>query len=301
MNVRLWDFDSTIPNLALMKISAYHKSLGDNVGFEIKNPDKIYISCIFKNSYPRLKNIIDHGFLDCEVEIGGSGIDINKKLPDEIEYIMPDYSIYPHNSTSIGYSSRGCIRDCYFCIVRKKEGKLYHNEMMHPKKWVNKYFNSVKLLDNNWFADKEYFMEISNWFIKECLYVDVTQGYDIRLIDNEIAKQIKRIPSYTPIHFAFDNSNIKDQIENGIKILKEEKIPLRTNVIFYCYCNDISQFEDTLERINFLKSQNIGAFCMFNKENPRNQNIKDLQRWSNRPQLFWSCSFKEYQTQLKHN
>jgi hypothetical protein len=41
MRVSLIDIDSIIPNLALMKISAYHKSKGDVVGFKLPSPDKI--------------------------------------------------------------------------------------------------------------------------------------------------------------------------------------------------------------------------------------------------------------------
>lgn len=121
MKVLLVDADSKIPNLALMKIAQYHKSQGDTVGFGVNNPDKIYCSIVFKKNRHSADGL---RFLypDAELDIGGSGYSLEKKLPDDIESLSPDYSIYPDCDSYYGFTTRGCIRRCHFCIVNKKEG-----------------------------------------------------------------------------------------------------------------------------------------------------------------------------------
>lgn len=121
VNVLLIDIDSKIPNLALMKISHYHKDRRDNVGFNISNPDKIYASVIFKKNKHKVDGL-HLMYPDAEIDIGGSGYDLHKSLPQEIEDLSPDYSLYPDCDTYYGFVSRGCIRNCHFYIVPKKEG-----------------------------------------------------------------------------------------------------------------------------------------------------------------------------------
>ena len=118
MKIGLVDVDGhNFVNFALMRISAYHKSLGDTV--EWVDPifgggyDKVYMSKIFTFSpdYP-------YEF-DCEVIKGGTGYDVKSRLPEEIEQSTAmDYSIYPNCDYSIQFFSRGCIRKCPFCLVR---------------------------------------------------------------------------------------------------------------------------------------------------------------------------------------
>lgn len=128
MKVMLVDADSTIPNIALMKLSSYHKKAGDNVEFVAANlpyypnrkktpfivnsADKVYCSVVFEGNKEFIigENII----------FGGTGVDLTTNLPDEIEDCDPDYSIYPNNNTSYGFITRGCIRSCAFCKVPKK-------------------------------------------------------------------------------------------------------------------------------------------------------------------------------------
>ena len=117
MRILLADLDISnrrrpFPNLALMKLSAYHKARGDEVflNFPLCQPDITYASCIFSWHKPNL--------IEQSVIAGGSGIDLDTWLPNEVEHIMPDYSLYPNIDFSMGFTSRGCIRDCPFCLVR---------------------------------------------------------------------------------------------------------------------------------------------------------------------------------------
>ena len=127
--ILLIDVDSTIPNLALMKISTYHKAKGDNIqllkiklkrwkdgtlkeGIKVDfsgKPDKTYISVIFKKNKQVVDELVSQ-HPEIEIDIGGSGYDITKELTEYIENVAPDYSLYPDNDASIGFSSRGCIR-----------------------------------------------------------------------------------------------------------------------------------------------------------------------------------------------
>ena len=121
--------------------------------------------------------------------------------------MKPDYSLYPKNNASIGFSSRGCFRKCYFCIVDQKEGKF--RRTVHPEKWYNPAFKNITFLDNNILADKAWFLEITDWCISKDLKIWFTQGLDVRLVDIEIAKRLYEIRNHRMLSFAWDN--IKDE------------------------------------------------------------------------------------------
>lgn len=124
MKVGLINVDSKYPNLALMKISMYHKKMGDYVGWYngISHYDKVYVAKVFTFTP-------DYGYYinADEVEKGGTGYDLNKKLPKEIDRLQPDYSIYPqiNLNTAYGFLTRGCPNKCKWCIVPQKEGNIY--------------------------------------------------------------------------------------------------------------------------------------------------------------------------------
>ena len=197
--IGLIDIDSEIPNFALMKLSAYHKSKGDNVewwrgiSFHSKY-DKVYASKIF--TFTQMAyidgNYVDIDDLPKDVEIGGSGYYINKKLPDDVEDFIPDYSIYPNCDYSIGFITRGCIRNCDYCIVPEKEGKIRQNSTVENI-WRGK--GNLVLLDNNILAKPEAFKEVILFCKKNKIKVDFNQGLDCRLITDGLAKFINQYRS----------------------------------------------------------------------------------------------------------
>jgi len=288
MRISLIDVDSKIPNLALMKLSAYHKQKGDTVGLKLSNPDKIYTSIVFKkNNGKALNQTLDN----VKRVFGGSGFDLTVKLPKEIEFIKPDYDLYP-SDCSMGFTSRGCNRNCYFCIVPNKEGSF--RIWQHPKHFVDKRFDTCKLLDNNILLDKEYFSQIAKWFLDQGVKVDMTQGYDIRLLDIDTARLIADIHSKEVINFAFDNIKLESVVRNKIKLLSEVGINLRSSIQFYVYCHNDDMFNDALYRCNVLKELGTNAFLMYNCDTKRTKRIKGLQRWCNRRWLFWGMPFEKY-------
>lgn len=291
MKVLLCDIDSKIPNLALMKISAYHKSIGDDVYLNKYNihPDIIYGSVIFsKNRY--LVNHLNNRYKGCEINIGGSGYDLQSKLPKEIEYIKPDYTLYPKIDYSLGFTTRGCNRDCYFCVVPKKEGCFRINQ--HPKFFYDEKFNKIVFLDNNILFDKTWFRYVVNWCIDTNLNVWFNQGLDIRLINKEDLKVLSKCKTTNNIEFAWDNIKDEHLIIKKIKMIGKY-FNLRT-VQFYVYIDSDNDFENGLYRCKKLKQLGTNAFVMFNQKSYRTNRIKKLMRWANRKWLFWSTDFENY-------
>ena len=289
--VLLLDIDSTIPNLALMKISAYHKAKGDEVGFSVNCADMIYTSVIFSNH----KHLVDglHFFYPrAEIIKGGSGYDIKSKLPDEIEFLKPDYSLYPDMDYSMGYSTRGCNRNCYFCIVPHKEGKF--TRWQHPEKFYDERFDKIMFLDNNILLDKEWFYEVCKFCTDNSLKVWFTQGIDIKLLDDQVAKQLSELDHYKGFHFAFDDSKLETTIREKCKLLKEHGIDLRADVQFYVYLDNAKDYDDAVHRCRILKELGTNPFVMFNINHKPTKKINELRRWANRRWIFWSCDISEY-------
>lgn len=293
--ILLIDVDSTIPNLALMKISAYHKSKGDIVGFEISNPDIVYSSIVFDwNSHKAdgLRILYPNAHID----VGGQGYSIDKKLPIPESFggdlTIPDYSIYPDIDYDLGFTSRGCIRNCYFCNVCQLEGKF--KPVQHPSEFHNTEHEKVMYLDNNILLDEEWFMEVTDWVIDNKLKIDFSQGIDIRLMNPGVAKRLSELQFWRPLKFAYDDKGYTKELLYGIECLKNENYDLRHNALVYVYMHDDSQFQDAYDRCNVLKEQETNPFVTINMNSMRTQRMADLKRWCI-PQIFWSCTFEEYQ------
>jgi len=289
MRVSLIDVDSKYPNLALMKISAYHKKKGDTVGFNLSNPDKVYHSIIFtKNKNKSLNKrltSIEHVF-------GGSGFSFDSYLPDEIEFIKPDYDLYP-SEYSQGYSTRGCNRNCYFCFVPRKEGcfKIWQ----HPKEFYDKRFKSIMLLDNNILFDPEWFLSVAQWSINVGVKINMTQGYDIRLLDENLINYILDVrDKSTPLKFAFDDTKLEGVIRNKIELMKDMGVNTKNDVAFYVYCDNDTMHDDAVYRCNVLRSLRCNADVMWNCEIPRTQRIKNLVYWSWHKPIYWSVPYNEF-------
>jgi len=288
-DVLLVDVDSKIPNLALMKISAYHKDQGNNVGFNINDPDIVYASVIFEENEHKVDGL-QFWYPDAEIRIGGSGYDLSKKLPNEVEYMKPDYSLYPEIDYSMGFTTRGCIRDCEFCVVPRKEGELCR--WQHPKNFHNNQFNKIKLLDNNILADKEWFFEVTDWILDENIKIDFNQGLDIRLLDQEIADRLAELNYFSTLKFAWDHPEDEKQIEKGIEMLREAGVNLRVNTQFYVLTNFNTSHEQDLYRCRKLKEWGTNPFVM--QYDGGDDFTKHLARWANKKQLFWSMDWDEY-------
>ena len=294
MKVLLVDVDSKIPNLALMKISAWHKSAGDDVGFNIENPEKVYISCIFKKNAGQAKGIARY-YPDAEIDIGGSGVDLKKELPVDVEMMKPDYDLYP-STFSQGYTTRGCVNKCGFCIVPEKEGKIRVNQ--HPREFADPRFDTMMIMDNNLFAAPEDWQkDVFDWFENTSTKMISPQGWDARLLTKERWARLQSIKHVKAIHFAWDNIKEEKHIERAIEIIKQSGITprdLRVKISFYVLAGFESTFEDALYRCTKLKEWGTSSFVMpYHKKDKR---INALARWANRPWLYWSIPFERYKS-----
>ncbi len=286
MKILLIDIDSKIPNLALMKISAYHKSKGDTIffGHEPPDPDVVYISCIFaKNKSKalgiatRFKNAI----------VGGSGVNYDT-LSDEIEFCMPDYDLYGIDY-SMGFTSRGCIRNCEFCIVPEKEGKIRANQniedFLHPD------HKKVVLLDNNLLAAPNW-KETLTYLTESNLHVSFCQGNDIRLIDEEKANLLADTKYYNfdfdkrRLYFAWDHIQLEDQIERGIQILKNAGIS-GDRLMFYVLMGFNTEVIQDRYRVERLHEWGVESYAMpYN--NGGSPELRKLVREVNRKSIWYS-------------
>lgn len=186
------DVDGTkFPNLALMKISAWHKQQGDNVEFAnplFGNYDRVYQSKVFTFT-PDTNDIFN-----CEVIKSGTGYDITSKLPDEIDRLQPDYSLYGITDTAFGFLTRGCVNRCKWCIVPVKEGQVrpymtIDEIATRPDGTIIK--NAV-LMDNN-VLSCDYGIEQLRRIAELGVRVDFNQGLDARQITPEIAELLASV------------------------------------------------------------------------------------------------------------
>lgn len=305
MKIGLYDADGhNFPSLPLMKISAYHKSKGDEVEFAtpIVKYDKVYVSRVFGDEYTKFKNFC---FQADEVIYGGTGFAIkvengkevyekskDTELSKEIEHIYPDYSLYPEltKNTAYGFLTRGCPNNCSFCIVSKKEGKQSKKVADLSEFWHGQ--KHIKLLDANLLACKERNILLQQ-LIDSGSSIDFTQGLDARFITTEIAEKLNLIKT-DRVHFAFDFMKYEKAIVKGLEIYRKVCNPTDSKAIVYMLTNYNTTISEDLYRINKIVSLGYLPDVRIYRKPTAPQILKDLQRWCNNRIIFRSCDFMDY-------
>ena len=298
MHIGLIDVDGhNFPNLALMKISAWHKAQGDTVErcLPLSQYDIVYQSKVFDETYSK-----DITFIPQAEKIikGGTGYGLNNKLPDEIEHIYPDYSLYPEltKDTAYGFLTRGCPRGCDFCIVANKEGRKSYRVANLSEFWQGQKF--IKLLDPNILACREH-IELLEQLAESNAYVDFTQGLDIRLTNERNIGLINQI-KLKEIHFAWDNAkdDLKPYFEQYKDLAKYK--PHGHYGTVYCLTNFGSTMEENLYRIYTLRDMGFNPYVMIYDKPNAPKEIRYLQRWCNNKFIFRSCDdFKNYKKEAE--
>lgn len=295
MKVGLIDVDGhNFPNLALMKISAWHKSKGDNVEWllPMMHYDRAYMSKVFTFT-PDFETVINAD----EIIKGGTGYGLKNKLPDGIEHIYPDYGLYNIRDTAYGFLARGCPRGCNFCIVGDKEGKCSCKVANLEEFWRGQ--KEIKLLDPNLLAAKEH-LELLDQLIESNAWIDVTQGFDIRLTTPENIEKIKQL-KIKMLHFAWDKEKDEKMIIEKLRQFKELTGLGYRKLKVYMLTNFDTTFEYDLYRMYKLKELGYDPYVMIYEKWKSPKNIRHLQRWVNCKFIFRSASartFEEYKSSV---
>ena len=286
MNIGLIDVDShNFPNLALMKISAYEKQMGNHVEWwnGLKRYDRVYKSKIFDETYSHDEQ---HCIMADEIICGGTGYGLDDVLPEEIEHIYPDYKLYDITDTAYGFLTRGCPRGCPFCIVSKKEGRKSRQVADLSEFWHGE--KTIKLLDPNLLAYADH-IKILRQLADSEAYVDFTQGLDARLLTDENINLINQI-KLKEIHFAWDNMKDEKQIVNGLRRYsgKATRKPHGSYGTVYVLTNYGTTHEEDLYRIYKLRDMGYDPYVMIYDKPTAPVITKRLQRWCNNRMIFKS-------------
>lgn len=309
------------PNLACMKISAYHKKLGDEVTLELsydnlEDYDKVYISKVFTDT-PIPEGIDNLSWVEC----GGTGFYFDKapNLPYDIEHSFPDYHLYDewvnqrisegykrsefkeYLDYSIGFITRGCFRKCGFCVNKKYDRVFKHSpleEFYDPER------KKICLLDDNFLGHADWKVGLEE-LIATGKPFKFKQGLDERLLTPEKCEMLFNSKYDGEITFAFDNIKDYRMIEKKLKFIREYS-PKQIKFYVLCGFDDNGKYDadfwrqdliDTFERIELLgRYKSLPYIMRFNKyeESPYRGIYVTLARWVNQPSFFKKKSLYDY-------
>lgn len=297
MRIGLLDIDgfrSNFPNYAIMKISAFHKAQGDKVDFAIPllahEYDIVYKSKIFNytpdDCYP----------YQCKIIKGGTGYSLTDVLPNEIDSLNPDYSLYPYidNKTAYGFLTRGCVNKCKWCVVPIKEGSIKPYRDIEQIAIQGR--NKIILMDNNILASDYGLMQIEK-IINKGYRVDFNQAMDARLITEDIAQMLAQVKWLTAIRLGCDTPQQITECERAMSLInKYYKTPKQ----YLLYSMLHGSIEECYNRTSYFRNDKrvrIVAQPFRDYNNPKQiipQWQNDMARWAMRREIYTSCDFKDY-------
>lgn len=280
MRVGLIDVDShRFPNLALMKISAYHKHAGDQVEWwnGLKRYDVVYQSKVFDATY---SSDMDFCINAEQIIKGGTGYGLDNKLQDSVEHQYPDYELYQIEDMACGYLTRGCPRQCPFCIVSRKEGTKSAQVAELKEFWDGQ--KEIKLLDPNITACKDS-EQLFEDLIASGAWIDFTQGLDVRLLTDRHAEQLNRM-KVKLIHFAWDQYEF--QTYEKLKRIRPMLNYDHRRLIVYVLTNFSTTHEQDLERVYKLRELGYDPYIMIFDKGTAPRETRLLQRWCNNRRVF---------------
>ncbi|KAA6348059.1 hypothetical protein EZS27_004511 [termite gut metagenome] len=288
MKIGLIDADGhNFPNLALMKIASFHRRNGDTVEWvNIGNYDITYISKVFTFSPEPSLRLGNYG----KIIRGGTGFHSYETLKPEIDILCPDYSIYPKTTAAYGFLTRGCVNNCSWCIVPRKEGDIVAYSDIED--WLNEKKEAI-IMDNNILAHEHGISQLEK-VLKLGIKIDINQGIEARLISPEIAQLLSKIKFIRFLRMACDTKAAIPYIESAVKNLSKYGVkPYRV----FCYVL-VKDVEDALYRIKYLHKLGVTPFAQPYRDFTTNTfptlETRDLARWCNHRAIFKSCDFRDY-------
>ena len=304
VKIGLIDVDGhNFPNLALMRISAYHKARGDSVEWwwGWGHYDVVYMSKVFSNDYsPDVPEPLNAD----KIIKGGTGYAISlvdgKEVYDkskdgmlspEIEKMFPDYSIYPQYDFAISLTSRGCPRSCSFCHVAAKEGRCAVKVADVSDFWRRGGQKKIEILDPNILACREKRDLMRQYRETDCI-LNFNQGLDIRLLDGYDLEDLNSM-RLKRIHFAWDNP--KDDLKGKFEAFAKGFRRTSNIGVVYVLTNFNSTMDENLYRIYTLRDMGYDPYVMVYDKPNAPKEIRHLQRWCNNKIIFKRCKrFEDY-------
>lgn len=238
------------PNLALCKIARYHRQNGDYVEWALPftHYDIIYKSKVF-NFTPD-----DLAYYDADqIILGGTGYDIQSRLPDYIDLLQPDYSIYPNipSDTAYGFLTRGCPNKCKWCVVPRKEGII--RPYMDVDEIAIDGRTNIVLMDNNILAAGDYAISQLNKIIDRGYRVDFNQALDARLVNETYARLLSKVKwIHNRIRFGCDTFKQINDCERAMKLING--YGYKGEYFLYTMLND--NFDECYYRIHYWWNRN---------------------------------------------
>lgn len=304
MRIGLIDVDGHhFPNLALMRISAYHKAKGDTVEWwlgDLFHYDVVYKSKVFSDDYS--KDIPDPINADMVLR-GGTGYAIslqdgkevyNKSfdmdLDPDIERMKPDYGIYPEYDFAVAMTTRGCPRGCHFCHVAAKEGRGSHKVADVSDFYAGQ--KRIEVMDPNITACRDRF-DLYEQYIDTGAQICFNQGLDARLLTERDIDYLNRM-KIKDLHFAWDNP--KDDLAGKFEAISKGLIKNPRGIMVFCLVNFDSTLEEDLHRIYTLRDLGFSPYVMVYDRPHASKTIRHLQRWVNNIRIFRTCEkFEDYE------
>lgn len=312
MQVGLWNDGTKFPNLCTMKISAFCKATGDQTELYNENHtyDLIFASKVFTESK-------EPDFGKTPVIRGGSGYDLHNKLPDHIEHIFPDYSLYPDFKAALGVLTRGCPKLNHaqsrggFCITPDKDGCRTRKVADLSEFWNGQ--KEIYLLDQNLLAATER-KELLQQLIDSNATITFDGGMDVRYMSDEIIEMSRKL-KVKDWHFAWDDP--KENLEAKFERIANSGLVRRDGCGVYVLTNFWSSTGQDLHRIYTLRKHGFVPYVMvydkqkFVTDNGRwkkgvetlftteqlqqFKTCQHLQRWCNNRAIIKSCpDFNDY-------
>lgn len=296
MNIGLIDVDGhNFPNLALMKLSGWHKYHGDTVEWytPFSHYDRVYMSKVFTFTQD-YKQVIDNAD---EIFRGGTGYDLETNLPAPIELRVPDYSIYHLPSdTAYGFLTRGCPNRCAWCVVPNKEGSIRENQDVEEIAVEGR--KKLILLDNNILAAGDYAAEQFEKIIRHGYRIDFNQAMDARLVDNYFAELLARCKWIKYIRFGCDTAGQIAECDRAINLIRDKGY--KGGFLLYTMLH--GDIAENANRLEYWKGKFDGRvhchaqpYIDFQGKNTIPQWQKDMARWCNRHVYYAASTFREFE------